>query len=701
MVRELIHLRDVGVLAAGTLRTEQMPMIIAKAKQLHPNAGTVHAAVGRLLNTAVGQIKNPTYQEAARWEFGLGEEGWKKSSSRREHIYQNILHVSERHFRRLDKYERRILELTASEIQAVQSSTQSSSLDTRATPYVLRTELADAIERLLATADQDWRWRRRNTIYLIGEPGTGKSRLAREHFADRDSVVLQADSADALLLSITKVLDARGGLDSTTTSAYALRRGFAALLCDASAPEIVILDGYADVGAVDDLLPDVTRSWIIVTGSAAPPEDHAPVVSVEELTNEESEQLISEQCPELDERARSIITITMGGRVRALNQACALLNQFGDIDVYDFCRSVRRDVTSVLDASAPRGEQTLSSIYRRMLSNLQHEKRALELLDFLAFAGHSNLTERCAMAYLVVNPGFYMTNETTARLRYVSAMRPLLELGIVHVNGSRVYLDTLTAQIIRRLRHENRRHTAACIYGYATSSKIDQGAWEACDLIDAGWEPEDVASYFASHATAMVRLDAYLLISDTPSEDELEEIGTADEFLIDPLWELIFITARQGQLTYGKAYAEVLASTVKRRSSGDFLYTWMQISKGRKAASGSVSTPPPQFLLDLLETGPPTPDDMNDWRETLGMPRLKSPKAIERWVQTYSLVLILEGFRDFADGPDLTDMPSGKELALGCLEMVRTVGSFQSVIDDYRQQKMGSAHKSMRRRKPR
>lgn len=128
------------------------------------------------------------------------------------------------------------------------------SLLTREAPFISRAALAEQFNQLWRSVGDGSGWRRPNTICLVGEPGTGKSRFAQELPALTGAVWINAESPDALYSSLADALDAYRA-STTLLDMAALKRAFAELLTEQGGPDLVVIDGIPDPEAIDGFLP--------------------------------------------------------------------------------------------------------------------------------------------------------------------------------------------------------------------------------------------------------------------------------------------------------------------------------------------------------------------------------------------------------------------------------------------------------------
>ncbi len=262
LVRQLITLRDVGVLGLRSRAVKGLGLILDKAGKLRGQTDSDYKAVRRLVRAAIEGIEDKNYREAARWEFQVHESSGGMSSKARRERAADALAISFERYRKNAEYERGVIAWVAREIERVEREAvaAAASAEERTTdwdrPYIRR----DAPEEQFLKATQSGR-----LIILYGEGGTGKSRLARHLlYRSTDRMLLQAEDEQRLLMGIYEALMDRD-VPAASLSNVALKLEFRKLLAQASqASCVVLIDNVEDDGVlVDQLVPEALQALVV------------------------------------------------------------------------------------------------------------------------------------------------------------------------------------------------------------------------------------------------------------------------------------------------------------------------------------------------------------------------------------------------------------------------------------------------------
>lgn len=509
-------------------------------------------------------------------------------------------------------------------------------LDSRclAAPYVARPGLDDALSEILNISDEAWRWERRRTVFLYGEPGTGKSRFAREHLGRSGAVFLSADSEEALALSVLRLFDRLGTNRGVVRSSLDVMHRFHQLLAETDIRTTVCIDGIHRDSPWLTQLPRTPRSLIVIVTDKPPANESAPAIRIPELTHDESEAMIHNLSPQLDSIAACRLAFALGGRARVIDQACALLNRERELDAREYALSLLEDIETTLAATEPPSDRALALLYRRMVTDLQHHPSALTLLDYLAFSAHPNTTERCAAAYLAGEAGAVKSAGTRPRLAFLAAVRPLIDLGLVQTGDDRYCLDSLTGRLLRAQRHASARTVATRLIGAALVN--DDTLLGVQDLRDLGWSAPDIAAHFAGIFAMFMRVD-FTLVATTrmPSHStgSHPDISPLMNPVVGGIWESLFYVVRLAEIQPSVLGPKGQLGRFGRLPLDHLLLIWKELSAG---ASGTLPLPPTRELLDVMQS-PVSVQDLTAWRGTLGYPPLTGKRAIRDWQLVYAL----------------------------------------------------------------
>jgi hypothetical protein len=158
-------------------------------------------------------------------------------------------------------------------------------------PFIPRPSLDEQLNRLWNSEITGAVWHRTNTLCLVGEPGTGKTRYVKELPVTSDAVWINAESADALSFSLANMLEPHG-IPTAMLDTSALKREFAKLLARPDGPKLVVIDGINDPQEIDIFLPLATPAQLIITSRTRPSDDWAPILHVGELTPNEATAMV-------------------------------------------------------------------------------------------------------------------------------------------------------------------------------------------------------------------------------------------------------------------------------------------------------------------------------------------------------------------------------------------------------------------------
>lgn len=514
LVAELVRVRSIGVDRLADIRRTELPLLKRHARAQFPNARFDGDAIRSLLTMAIKELsyEEPRLSEAAQYELGLlPNPGFdKQTSNTRRQAAADALGYSWSSFRHDPALERALLEKTAEAVEQAGRRVDSGEYTVGGGRFIARPALSQRIE----AAHQECRnpdWQRRGLIFIYGEPGVGSSRIAHEHFWSHDAVRLPADSDDVLLLAMCRVLDRYK--KRTPGDTAGIRHQFGRLLSSGTGPSVVVLDDVDKPESVLNWLPDRLRCQVVMVTRKPPPVGVAPVVEVGPMLEPEALALFADRCPELKPELAWRLAKMFGGRAQALEQLAQVIHELAEVDSEELVAALLADPAKGLDASATSVERSLTGLYRAAVREVEQiHPYSLAILDFLAFVGHRNVTERCLMAFIARDVRNAMT--ASARLEFIQRARPLLALGLLHRDGDRYYLDPLTARLVRQWHQGNGAKYTTAQVCLTIENKDTDSDLSFFDLVELAWSAADIAAFYTCISTALMRLDIRGLTSD-------------------------------------------------------------------------------------------------------------------------------------------------------------------------------------------
>lgn len=329
-------------------------------------------------------------------------------------------------------------------------------------------------------------------IWLHGDAGTGKSRLARA--AHRDLVnddqvpVLHAGDRGRLEREATALL-ATAGVPVQTINPTNLWPTVGAFLSSDQAPPVVVLDDLPPDSDILDLLGAPACTILMVTSRNAPPARYNEnAVRVGELAPDELRDMLASRLPDVDENARDQLATTLGGRPLAIEHSASFLRETG-MSVAEYCTALTTEPGAVLDAAGQQYGQTLTAVYQLTLERLASSFDVLRALDLIVFTAPGIMTPgvlveawadgvelpeavrqagdvdeeyiRSASLWTAAWPGVTTIEPTRlprisalAQVRLHAAIRRLDEYGLIRSEGGVLVMHPLTRTILRELRQD-------------------------------------------------------------------------------------------------------------------------------------------------------------------------------------------------------------------------------------------------------
>lgn len=494
--------------------------------------GYADGEVATRLGISQGHFKYSQYVEVAKYLAGIEtySEGTIKRLTRA--IRQDLADVLLEMERRAIKV-RRLAKATASKSIAVWSPV---ALEI---PFIPRLILEGQFHHLWNTEVVATGWHRPNIICLVGEPGTGKSRFARELPALSDAVWINA-APDAFSFSLADVLDTYG-IPLPSLEPLALKRAFAKLLSRSDGPPpLVVIDGISDPEEIDDYLPQTTRTRLVITSRTRPADDWSPVLQVGEMTLEEATALVKSLLPAAGDGEAISLAASLGCRPLAIVQASASFRRSSSSSVASFLRTLARDSETAFGKIAERSDKTLSKVYRKMLADLRvSDLESYEILRLLAFVPPLYAPRNLVIGWLAHHvPVAEASEREYYDDRYTTALNPLRQLCLVEETNLGVRLNSLTQEMLRTLLWQEGIEVLDHHYG-TTTSGID-----TADLERADWSLREIASL-----SVIQDLLTHRVVETVDAKDPSPRTGrrstrnarflTADEWsaLTEALWE--------------------------------------------------------------------------------------------------------------------------------------------------------------------
>jgi hypothetical protein len=267
---------------------------------------------------------------------------------------------------------------------------------TSGSPYVPRATLEAQLRELYAQGEK--------LIMLIGQPGMGKTWLARE-------IAHQVGGAEVPLIQVFEkkphlpdVIFAMRACGIDFTSDASPIEHLALLLCADQAPPIVIIDNLENADELRWLLPEQqTRATVIATarvkGTWA--SERAQFVTVGPMTRAEAQEAIKRRVPNLKGRDADDLIHELHGHPLILRHAGTLLAH-GGLSAHELVRSLRAATGTAASVGRmpTEGGMRLSAVLTHLTEALADEDElAHELLILLIFVRYGGPSLQFLFAY--------------------------------------------------------------------------------------------------------------------------------------------------------------------------------------------------------------------------------------------------------------------------------------------------------------
>ena len=305
-------------------------------------------------------------------------------------------------------------------------------------PYVPRPVIEAKLRELHAQGEK--------LIVLVGQPGMGKTWLAREaarHIAGKGISLIQVFEKKPHVPDLIYALRANGidfASDAPPVEYLAL------LLSADQAPPVVIIDNLESADELRILLPSQLRSTILATArvTGAAPHPQATFVAVGKMAQAESETLVRHYAPSLEAAAIERLVRELHGYPLILRHASVLLER-GGITISDLMQSLRSTSATVTTVGRMRTEDgaRLAVVLHRVVELLREEDDlAYELLRLLAFVQfHASVSYQFLSAYA------REVEHGCTRLRTGQAVQALAGFALIDQTDRDVRMHPLTVSI--------------------------------------------------------------------------------------------------------------------------------------------------------------------------------------------------------------------------------------------------------------
>jgi tetratricopeptide (TPR) repeat protein len=301
-------------------------------------------------------------------------------------------------------------------------------------------------------------------VGLYGEPGTGKTWLARHLSRDSGRVIfLNAQSRDSLLRDAYHSLPAlafRGGYGHVGSA-------FSRWLAETTAPPgTVIIDNASDWEIVSLIVPPqpdrkLRTNYIITSNRIIVPSSIGVSLEVGDMEAGEAMEMVKIRLPSLNDSDAGDLTSAVEGRPLAIEHACALLEAYNDYSVADLIAEIETDIVDFFDA-AP-AERKLSALYRALLRKIEEDESlplAWQLLKVYAFLGPEATMDVVDAVWAATHtptrsPGrrHFRPRPQVPRAAFDTAVRELAQFSLLQRNSDSIHPYLMMHQLTYGLIH--------------------------------------------------------------------------------------------------------------------------------------------------------------------------------------------------------------------------------------------------------
>ncbi|MEH0929641.1 hypothetical protein [Micromonospora sp. CPCC 205558] len=428
--------------------------------------------------------------------------------------------------------------------------------------YVPRSEYEELIRRHRDSGS--------TCIWLWGDAGTGKTRLARA--VNRDRLVERA--VPVLTPADQKSFDdqmaqlvLQSGVNGGEINAVTVKGLFIAQLGKGKLPKALVFDEMPDDGLADTLGSVAHGSFLIFTSIRRPARFKGSTLELRSMAIAESEQMVRSRLPGAQDSDVERLVAMLAGRPLAIEHSCSFLRSTG-MSVPEYCLALTDQPARILDLAGNPTGRTLTKVYELTLSGLAGSPDTLRALDYILFTEPGVLTvdmlaflwadsvtirspEMAQAALRSMNshvrstldahhwPGVelqkpaqiaYVDPASTAILR--GALLELADFGIIRSERDQIVVHQLTRTILRELR----RDQATNVYERIRSTvdellSIDQ--WEPGEPLMADmlpWAPHVVRAVSPFDVEAANAVESM-------SVNEVKRVARLGAMLVRAYWQ--------------------------------------------------------------------------------------------------------------------------------------------------------------------
>ncbi|MGH3428793.1 MAG: hypothetical protein ACRDQZ_14710 [Mycobacteriales bacterium] len=389
---EIATVRRRGITRIDSLDTRHNPMNVPILTELSaryaPGVGLVQA-VTALLTAAIETLPDGLNRATAQLLFGIEQEDFHTPHPgqwRKEACALNAM--SDENFRKT--IERSLLAHLAWAVFAAtgDKSKEGTFRHLHTHPddagyrsrYIWRTEHEATFIRLLEQGH--------DVVLLLGQPGTGKSRLADDlvyrHASSPEDVVWLRRVTENTYLRDPRAACAQRGI--TTEHGDEHKALLAALVQSEHAPEFVVIDTVTWADDLDKMLPTSSRSTIVaVSWAKTTLIKRCGIIRVGSFTKDQTRQLLRLHCPSLSDSDRDLLQQCLHGHPAVITSICDLINSraLTPQAVHDALSTGAPEFLSRINVSRKR---TLGDSLSFLVHELEtHHPLAAELLGALVY----------------------------------------------------------------------------------------------------------------------------------------------------------------------------------------------------------------------------------------------------------------------------------------------------------------------------